>query len=229
MLRKVEGILPDPIRRKLLQGPSRQIRFLRLVVQAIMVVVPRGVWFTSHIRSVWTTYHRRNVRGARLADEHLSGTSLVPERVEFPPTRVNITGWPGWLLVCEAEERAETTLHEKLIEMADEGRFEDVESWLDRFLRLRRSGWERGLFSVDAHLKNFGVSGDRIFLLDTGGLTNRWTEIEDRLAYEEGVPRPHVRLGLEGALASRPDIADRFDELWKATVNRSVVEYHWPE
>src|SRR3954451_5439663 len=50
LLRRAEGILPGPLRRKLLHGPSRQIRLLRLLFEGIMLVVPRGVWFTSHIR-----------------------------------------------------------------------------------------------------------------------------------------------------------------------------------
>ena len=53
------------------------------------------------------------------------------------------------------------------------GNFEEIELWLERLLETRQAGWQRGLFSVDAHLKNFGVCGDRIVLLDTGGLTNR--------------------------------------------------------
>ena len=59
---------------------------------------------------------------------------------------------------------------------------------------------------MDAHLKNFGVCGDRVVLLDTGGLTNRWTEIMDTLAYEEGVTEPHVRLGLGDLLKIGPTL-----------------------
>ena len=95
-------------------------------------------------------------------------------------------------------------------------KFEEIEEWLDRFLDLRQSGWSRGLFSMDAHLKNFGVCGDRVVLLDTGGLTNRWTEIMDTLAYEEGVTEPHSRLGLGDVLEDRPDIAARFNARWKS-------------
>jgi hypothetical protein len=194
-----------------------------------MAVAPKSLWFTAHVREVWRLYHRRNIRGEELAQAHLAGSSLVPERITFPPTRVRIAGWPGWLTVSEATERVETTLYQRLAELARAGRFEEVERWLDRLLELRQAGWRRGLFSVDAHLKNFGVIGDRIVLLDTGGLTNRWREIEGRLAYEEVVAQPHIQLGLGPILAARPDIARRFDARWKAIVNREVVRSHWPE
>ena len=81
---------------------------------------------------------------------------------------------------------------------------------------------------MDAHLKNFGVCGDRVVLLDTGGLTNRWTEIMDTLAYEEKVTEPHVRLGLGDLLKERPDIAARFNARWKAIVNSAAVRDLWP-
>jgi hypothetical protein len=227
-LRRLERMLPGRWGKRLAERPARQIRFLRLLTQAAMAVAPKSLWFTRHVREVWRLYHRRNIRGEGLAQEHLAGTSLVPERISFPPTRVRIAGWPGWLTVSEASERVETTLYQRLAELARAGRFEEVERWLDRFLELRQAGWQRGLFSVDAHLKNFGVTGDRIVLLDTGGLTNRWREIEGRLAYEEVVAQPHIQLGLGPILAARPDIARRFDERWKAIVNREVVRRHWP-
>jgi hypothetical protein len=104
-----------------------------------------------------------------------------------------------------------------------------LELWLDRFLELRQTGWQRGLFSVDAHLKNFGVSGDRVVLLDPGGLTDHWPEIEQRLSAQAGVAEPHLQLGLGPLLDSRPDIADRFNARWKEIVSRDGVLRHWPE
>lgn len=228
-LRRLERILPGGWGKRLAERPARQIRVLRLLTRAAMAVAPKSLWFTAHVREVWRLYHRRNIRGEELAQAHLAGSSLVPERITFPPTRVRIAGWPGWLTVSEATERVETTLYQRLAELARAGRFEEVERWLDRLLELRQAGWRRGLFSVDAHLKNFGVIGDRIVLLDTGGLTNRWREIEGRLAYEEVVAQPHIQLGLGPILAARPDIARRFDARWKAIVNREVVRSHWPE
>jgi len=229
LLRKLEHSLPGGSGLRLLRRPSRQIRFLRVMMQAAMLVIPKSIWFTTHIRQAWKLYRFRDARGERLAREHLIGTSLVPERVIFPPTRVRVGGWPGWLTVSEATQRVEATLHQRLSELAKAGRFQDVEQWLDRFLDLRQSGWKRGLFSVDAHLKNFGVSGDRIVLLDTGGLSNRWAEIEEKLAFEEVVAQPHIQLGLGRLLGDRPDIADRFDSRWRGIVNRSVVRNHWPK
>jgi hypothetical protein len=170
----------------------------------------------------------RDIRGERLAEQHLHGTDLVPEVVEFPPTSLRVRGWPGRLTVSSATERVETTLHHRLSDLAGAGRFEEVEHWLNRLLKLRQSGWSRGLFSVDAHLKNFGVCGDRLVLLDTGGLTNRWADIQNQLDYEQQVSEPHRRLGLAEILASRPDISQRFNKAWKATVNHEVVKECWP-
>jgi hypothetical protein len=227
LLRKTESILPGGLGRKLMQRPSRQIRFLRMMVQASMFIVPKSVWFTTHISDVWKLYYKRDLRGQRLANSILTGTSLVPERVTFPPTRVRVKGWPGWLTVSEATERVERTLDQHLSQLARLGRFEEVEEWLNRFLKVRQSGWQHGLFSLDAHLKNFGVCGDHIVLLDTGGLTNRWSEVERKLARECSAAAPHVQLGLKAILSSRPDIADRFDAQWKQVVNPATVRNHW--
>lgn len=229
VLRRVERVLPGRLGRALIDRPSRQLRYLRILMQGVMLVLPKSVWFTTHVRQVWKVYHRRSLRGERLAEEQLAGTLLVPEAVIFPPVRVRVGGWPGWLIVSQATERAETTLHQRLAELAGAGRFTELERWLDRFLALRQSGWQLGLFSVDAHLKNFGIIGERIVLLDTGGLTDRWEEVESRLEYEDEVERPHQRLGLGEALAGRPDIAERFDARWKSTVSRAVVARHWPK
>ncbi|HSW51360.1 MAG TPA: hypothetical protein VLH09_14340 [Bryobacteraceae bacterium] len=164
----------------------------------------------------------------RLAREHLAGTSLIPERVTFPPVRVRVGGWPGWLTVSEATERVECTLHKRLADLAAACDFDQLELWLDRFLDLRQSGWQRGLFSVDAHLKNFGVTGERVVLLDTGGLTDHWPEIESRLSAQQDVAEPHLRLGLGPLLLGHPDIALRFNDRWNRIVSRDGVLRHWP-
>ena len=182
----------------------------------------------SHIGQVFELYRSRDSRGEHLARTLLTGTPLVPETVSFPPTRVRVGGWPGWLMVSEATERVEGTLQDKLGELARARRFDEIEVWLDRFLELRQAGWQRGVFSLDAHLKNFGVTSDRVVLLDPGGLTDNWEEIADRLGFEDEITRPHVQLGLEFTLRDRPDIARRFDQKWKATVNPERVRTHWP-
>ena len=228
LLRKIAHFLPRHWGERLLSRPSRPIRALRLATQTMMLVVPRSLWFTSHIGGVWRTYRKRDLRGARLADRHLAGSDLVPDRVTFPPTLVKVGGWPGWLEVHEATERVEATLHQRLEQLARTGNYDEVERWLDRFLELRQAGWQRGLFSTDAHLKNFGVCGDRIVLLDTGGLTDRWADVESRLCFEEVIAEPHIQLGLGGILGARRDIADRFNARWKALVNRARVREHWP-
>ena len=229
VLRKFAHLLPGHLGEQLLRRPSRFIRFLRVLMQTVMVIVPKSIWLTTHIASVWKAYRLRDLRGTKLAHTHLAGTTLIPERVIFPPARVKVGGWPGWLTVHEATERVDATLQQRLAELARAGEFEHVEAWLDRFLDLRQSGWQRGLFSLDAHLQNFGVSGERIVLLDSGGLTDDWSEVEIRLSHEEVVDEPHIQLGLGPMLSSRPDIADRFNSRWKAVVNRDRVRDHWPE
>jgi hypothetical protein len=227
-LRKMEKLLPGRLGKRLVDRPARQIRLLRVVVQAMMPVVPRGLWLTTHTKEVWKLYRSRDNRGERLAEEHLAGTDVLPERVEFPPTEVRIGGWPGWLTVSEATQRVESTLHQKLSELARAQEWEELELWLNRFLELRRAGWQRGVFSLDAHLKNFGVTEDRVVLLDPGGLTNDWAEVEDRLKFEREVRKPHSQLGLGPLLRPHPEIAERFDATWRSSVNFEEVRRHWP-
>lgn len=228
-LRKLEALLPGSWGRRLRDRPARQIRFLRVLVQGAILLVPKALWYSAHIREMLRLYHRHSVRGERLAQDRLTGSELVPERIEFPPARVRIGGWPGWLMVSEAVERVDATLHDKLIELAREDRFGELEAWLERLLQVRQDGWSRGLFSLDAHLKNFGAIGERIVLLDAGGLTNRWSEVEKYLETEELISQPHAQLGLGTLLADHPEIARRFDKHWKATVNRENVSSRWPQ
>jgi hypothetical protein len=223
LLRKAALVLPAGVGRRLLRRPSRLIRTLRVIMHAVVLVVPRGFWFMTHIGEVWRTYRRRDIRGEALARQRLSGTGLIPERITFPPVHVRVAGWPGWLKVTEATERVEATLDQRLRQLARAGKYDDIELWLDRFLELRQKGWRLGLFSVDAHLQNFGVTGERIVLLDAGGLTNRWAEIEERLDFEEVISEPHIQLGLGPVLGARPDIASRFNRRWKAIVNKEHV------
>ncbi len=222
LLRRAERFLPRWLGRRLVERPSRQIHLLRLLMQGGMVVLPRAFWFTSQIREVWKNYYFHDARGQRLRREKLVGSDLIPEEVEFPSVRVRVGGWPGYLTISKATERVETTLYDRIEALAQQGRFEEVEEWLDRFLLTRRAGWSRGLFSLDAHLKNYGVVGDRVVLIDAGGLTNDWSEIERRLEREaEG--DPHVRLGLAKLLEGHEDLAARFDEKWRNMVNAHVV------
>jgi hypothetical protein len=224
LLRRLERLLPGRLGARVRNRPARQIRFLRVLTQTLILILPRTLWFASHLGGMWRAHYKRDLRGERLAQARLAGTGLVPHRVDFPPTRVRIGGWPGWLTVDHAAERVESTLYQRLAELSQARRFHEVEVWLDRFLELRKAGWRTGLFSIDAHLKNFGVSADRVVLLDTGGLTDRWPEIEKRLEELERVAEPHVRLGLGEILKLRPDIAARFNTQWKRLVNREEVQ-----
>ena len=218
VLRKLDRLVPGEMGRRMLAKPGRRIRALGFIFRALVLAVPRGVWFTRHARHMWRQYSWHEKRGRTLADAHLAGTALVHERIEFPPTEVKVGRWPGWLMVSEATERAETTLQERINELARARRFDDIEVWLMHYLDLRRAAWQRGVFSLDPHLKNFGVTQGRVVLLDAGGLTNVWPEIAENLRRDDELTPPHVRLGLEETLRDRPDIADRFDAEWKATI-----------
>jgi hypothetical protein len=229
IVRRTESILPGRVGERLFAAPSRQLRLLRVCMQGILVLVPRSFWYMTHLRDVWHVYTARARQGEDLAEEALYGTSLVPRRVSFPPVRVKVGGWPGYFTVDHATERVEATLLERLNTLAAAGDWEQVEWWLDCFLETRQTAWQRGLFSVDAHLENFGVTGSRVVLLDAGGLTNRWCEVKNRLHFEQRAESPHVRLGLGETLAPRPDIAARFDVHWKETVSVEGVRRHWPE
>jgi hypothetical protein len=228
-LRNLEKVVPGSLGKRLLNDPGRQLRFLRLMTQGAMLAIPRSVWMMTHIGEVWKTYYSRGARGESLAQIHLCGTALVPGRITFPPIRVKVGGWPGWLTVSEATERVECTLHDKLAQLGRAGKHDELEKWLDRFLEVRRNGWRRGLFSMDAHLKNFGVTGSHIVLLDTGGLTDTWEDVERRLEFEKTVAEPHTALGLGTILQDCPDIAERFNSRWRAIVNRDEVLRHWPD
>jgi hypothetical protein len=208
---------------RLLSRPSRFLRWMRVITQAGMAVIPKSIWYSGHVSRVLRTYVSRDRRGEKLARAVLSGTPLMPESISFPPETVLVGGWPGWLTIREATERVETTLDKRIESLASAGDFAAVELWLNRFLDTRRAGWEKGLFSVDAHLKNFGVVRERVVLLDTGGLTNRWSDIEERLSKDEKVAEPHVQLGLADVLATQPELANRFNERWKSLVNRNTV------
>jgi len=227
-IRRIEGFLPGSLGQRLLEKSGTQLRLLRFLVQGLVLVVPRGVWFATHMGETWRWYTAGEARGKILSDTYLAGTPLVPEVVSFPPTKVRIGAWPGWMVVSEATERVEATLHDRINDLARSLRFEEIEVWLDRLLKARKAGWERGVFSMDAHLKNFGVVDDRVVLLDVGGLTNRWPEIQRRLARQDELECPHVHLGLEMTLRDRPEVADRFDKQWRAAVNAETVRLAWP-
>ncbi len=229
LLRRLEALLPRWARDRLAPDPGRRIQLLLLIFQPIVEAVPRGVWFATHIGEYWRWYTKSEARGALIAEKYLTGTALIPERVTFPPTKVQVREWPGWLMVSEATERVETTLHDRINDLARSLRFDEIEVWLQRFLASRRRAWALGVFSLDAHLKNYGILGERIVLLDAGGLTNRWADIESRLKLLDDFLSPHARLGLEHTLRDRPDIAERFDQQWRATVNPEEVRRLWPE
>ncbi len=229
ILRKRAQRLPFGWGKSLLTRPSRPIRFLRVLIQSVITLLPRRVWYTQHVAQVLKKYRFQDRRGERLARAHLSNSGLLPETISFPPVIVLVGGWPGWLVVDEATERVEATLDKRIDELATAADFDGVELWLDRFLETRQTGWRLGLFSVDAHLKNFGIIKDRLVLLDTGGLTNRWNDIKEKLSSDEQVALPHVQLGLEDALAPRPEVAARFNERWRSVVNRDTVIESWPE
>ena len=218
-----------PWGRRMRGRSSGLIRLMRAMIQSAIAIVPKRLWYTKHVEEVLTTHRRRDRTGEKLARLHLADTELIPATITFPPITVLIGGWPGWLVVDKATERVETTLDRLIDTLAAAGDFESVDHWLHRLLDTRQIGWQLGLFSVDAHLKNFGVIGDRIVLIDTGGLTDRWEEIDRKLSLDIRDIEPHVQLGLDKALATQPEIARRFNVRWRSLVNRESIREHWPE
>jgi hypothetical protein len=208
---------------------TRRLRVVRLAIEAVLRLVPKPLWYWTHAGRIWQLYTSRDERGARLAEEILAGTDDLPGTIEFPPVRVRVGGWPGWLTVSEATERVECTFLERLEQLSAAGRWAEIETWLNRLLAFRLRGWGRGLFSVDAHLKNYGVVGKRVVLLDVGGLTDHWEEIEDHLDDADESRAPHRRLGLGELLKARPDVAARFDARWRAAVQIDTVWQVWPK
>src|SRR5271165_548364 len=229
MLRRIESHLPGGMRLRVLDRPSKQLRLLRVILQATMVLLPKTIWMSTHVRSLWRVYHVRSRRGQRLAEAHLDGSDLAPERIEFPPVRVKVSGWPGELIVDEATERLEETLDRRLARLARAGQSAQVELWLERLLTCRQRGWQTGLFSMDAHLNNFGVAGDRVLLIDHGGLTNRWMDVEKHLAELRAIRQPHLYLGLGPVLGERTDLVERFNARWRETVSEENVRKLWPQ
>jgi hypothetical protein len=131
------------------------------------------------------------------------------------------------MMAASAEERAECSLIQKLETLATLGQFDEIEIWLNRFIEFRRRAWSEGVFSADPHLKNYGVIGKRIVLLDFGGLTMDLKVVEDHLQETNGHRRPDQRLRLEKILEKRPDIAGRFNANWDNLMQLSVVRDAW--
>jgi hypothetical protein len=229
-LRGCEGLLlPQRLSQRWREHPSRLIQALRLAVQSVVRVIPLPLWYATHTGAVLRTYLHRDAQGEDIAAALFRDSNLLPRRIAFPPVRVAVAGWPGWLTVTEATERVETTLYAHLAELAREGRWDEFEAWLERLMEFRQSGWSHGAFSLDAHLKNFGIISGRIVLIDWGGLTSRWQEIERRLGHEAAARLgPHERLGMHRMLARRPDIAARFDMRWRSSVNLETIRRLWP-
>jgi len=228
MMKRLERWLPGRIAPKWFSHPSTPLRALRMALQAAVAVVPRGFWFSTHWGRVWQKFVHRDVRGEYLAVKHLSGTSLVPETVTFPPTLVKVAGWPGWLVVTEATERVEETLYDRLKKLAAQGNWSEVERWLERLLELRRAGWRRGVFSVDAHLKNFGVIQSCVVLIDPGGLTDRWDDVERHLASMDRNGPVARQFGLEEILAGEPGLAQRLEARWRELTAPQSLRDLWP-
>ena len=96
ILRAIARILPRRFGERLLKHPSKWIRLVRVAMRPLVMLIPRGAWLMTRIGQTWKLYHFRSTRGERLADDHLAGTTLIPEKISFPPIRVRVGGWPGW-------------------------------------------------------------------------------------------------------------------------------------
>ncbi len=102
LIRRIEQFCPAWLYRRLAPDRRRRIQLMVMVFRPIIMLLPRGLWFATHIGEYWRWYTKSEARGAMLAEKYLTGTALVPERVTFPPTRIEVPEWPGWLVVSEA-------------------------------------------------------------------------------------------------------------------------------
>jgi hypothetical protein len=97
---------------------GKRIRFLRMVFEPLVLVIPKSAWLATHIASLWNWHSSHEAEGRLLEDAYLARTTLVPERVTFPPTRVKVGAGPGWIVVSAATERVERTLHDRINQLA---------------------------------------------------------------------------------------------------------------
>ena len=228
-LRKLERLLPGAWGKTLRDRPSRQIRFLRVLVQGAIVVVPRALWFSSHIRDVLRLYHRRSVRG-----RETGANSFGRIRTDSGAHRVPPGARSHWRLARMADGlRGQRT-----------GGF-DAPSEDDA---AGGGGSFRGAGSVartPARDAPGGMAAGTVFAGRTSEkLRHHWRahcpfghgRADEPLGGSGKAvgggrvqpTEPHVRLGLGELLEEHAEIARRFDQRWKDTINTEVVRECWP-
>jgi hypothetical protein len=92
ILRRWAHMLPFGWGDRLLNRPSRVLRLMRVLTETAIGIIPKSVWYTTHVAEVFRTYRSRDIRGEKLAQRHLTDTDLLPEVVTFPPATVLVGG-----------------------------------------------------------------------------------------------------------------------------------------
>jgi hypothetical protein len=82
---------------KLFDKPSHRNRLFRVVLQSLVLLVPRGLWYTTHIGEMWRLYRFRSERGeSELAlGTYLHGQELVRRMISRLPCPRWVVG-KGW-------------------------------------------------------------------------------------------------------------------------------------
>ena len=208
------------------RGPTPVARGAR-GLPAILIMVPERSWRGSGIERRARWLRARAEECQRLAMRCLDGTPLVPRRVELPPTRIRTARWGRRRTVTTAYQRVDRTLWDEALRCGRLGRVDELDRWLDRFLSFQIMLWRRGvLFAASNPYENHGVLGDRLVLLDHGGL------IED--------PRT-IRLSLDTVrtrwLEQTRDLyttarstasCEPFGQRLSDLLQPSAVRMHWP-
>src|SRR5437016_5359984 len=76
MLRRSAHRIPFGWGDRLLKRPSRAIRWLRVMTEAAMAVIPKSIWYTKHVAQVLRTHVARDRRGDKLAQIYLAASPL---------------------------------------------------------------------------------------------------------------------------------------------------------
>ena len=124
------------------------------------------------LRRVLRVYRARDRRGEKLARKHLAGEPVwFPNASHFRRRR----SWPGAARVAvRPRGHRARGRYPRPRSRTSQKRGISTKSSAQPIPPYPPERWQLGSFSGGCALKNFGVIGKRIVLLDTGGPTNRW-------------------------------------------------------